>query len=117
MVKIVSRFGITLSNAKRRLDAIPNPRDQKKDPEHIMARLWAKENTRDSEVNFDGVPLDHILHECGPKCDPQKGHHSYSEPNEHDVRVASATVQWLATNCGRGFLHEFFRALKEANKI
>lgn len=88
------------------------------DPVVRMAQLWAEENVRQPNLNYGTIPLDFILHECNNKCIQytKEGtslgvqHHFTGEGfNEHDVRVVNATMRWLATMCGRGFLADFFR--------
>lgn len=110
MSKSISPVGKTMPNAQRRLI---EGRKLRFDPEAIMARLWAKENTRHG-MHFGRVPLDRILHECNDKCCSDR--HCYQKINDRDIRVASATVQWLATNCGQSLLFEFFKKVKEKNE-
>jgi len=89
----------------------------KKDPVDVMAELWEKSNARQSWLNHGIVPLDFITHGCNDKCVGTEGnyvqHHfpQDEEFNDRDVRVAAATVRWLATNVGRGFLYSFFKEI------
>lgn len=115
----VAPVGLTLPNRKRRLMSLPMIL-RKKDPEHIMMRLWAKANVRKRTTNFGLVPIDTILHTCNDDCGkgmclggtPACKH---LPPTEDEVRIVNATIQWLATNCGQAFLHEFFQEQKKLN--
>lgn len=115
----VAPVGLTLPNAKKRLVSIPKSM-RRKNPEHIMMKLWAKENVRDRTMNFGLVPIDGILHQCNEKCGEgvtlagTPGHH-YLVPNDNDVRIINATIQWLATNGGQAFLREFRQEVKHQN--
>lgn len=119
----VSPKGFTMPHATRRLVEIPE-KDKAKDPEQIMTGLWEKENTRDTHINFGRVPLDSILHECNSRCGEKlvtfssigEKHFYDGKLNERDIRVAAATVQWLATNCGRAFFQDFLIAYRAANE-
>jgi len=122
--KSVAPKGKTLPNSARRLDDL-DEHLRAKDAEHIITQLWEDENVRSGNMNFGLVPVDVILHECSEKCKSEKerllalvksGGHVYNpEPNERDVQVVAATIQWLATNVGRCFLHKFLREFEEAN--
>ena len=92
----------------------------KKDPEHIIMKLWAKENVRERLLSFGHVPIDAILHRCNDDCG--KGiclagtpacH--YLPPNEDEVKIINATIQWLATNGGHSFLLKFRQEVKRLN--
>lgn len=110
MSRSVAPVGKTMPNAQGRL---VEGRKLKLDPEAIMARLWARENTRD-RIDFSLIPLDVILHECNEKCASNCSNHHYTgKIDERDIRVASATVQWLATNCGRELLTRFFKKIAQ----
>jgi hypothetical protein len=85
-----------------------------------MMRLWAKENTRERSLNFGLVPIDSILHRCNDDCG--KGMNlggtpacKYLPPSEDEIRIVNATIQWLAANQGRAFLHKFAQELKRLN--
>lgn len=113
MSRFVAPVGKTMPTAQRRLI---EGRNLKLDPEAIMARLWAKENTRE-QIDFGIIPLDAILHECNEKCTEKRSncsnHHYTRELNERDIRVVSATIQWLATNCGQELLKRFFKEISQ----
>lgn len=116
----VAPIGLTLPHAKKRLDSLPE-KEEPKDPEHIMMKLWAEQNTRDSSLNFGLVPIDTILHRCTAKCSEGRTYagtppHEYFPPNEDELRVINATIQWVATNCGRAFLHKFQQKLKKLHQ-
>jgi hypothetical protein len=113
----VAPVGLTLPNKRKRLMSMPVAM-RKKDPEHIMMELWAKENTRERITNFGLVPIDGILHSCNDDCGkgisyggPPACHHL--PPNEEEVKIVNATIQWLATNCGRSFMHKFQQEVKK----
>lgn len=101
-------YGDTMSIARIRLGY-----DNKQDPERIMMTLWEKINTRQHYLNSGTVPLDDILHTCTEECKnvrpvlPFVPPHHYVPHDEYGVRVAAATVQWLATSCGREFYRQF----------
>ena len=116
----VAPVGLTLPNSAKRLSSLPK-KMCKKDPEHIMMRLWDKVNVRDLSLNFGKVPIDSILHICNDQCG--KGvstagppSHHYLPPTEEQVKIISATVQWLATNMGRNFLSEFSHEVNRLNE-
>jgi hypothetical protein len=116
----IAPVGLTLPHAKRRLKELPQEM-RRKDPEHIIMRLWAKENTRRFNLNFGKVPIDNILHKCTKKCGKRRTFagspsHDYVPPNVNEVRIINATIQWIATNCGRAFLHEFQQELKKLHQ-
>lgn len=116
----VAPFGQTLPKALKRLSELREER-KKKDAENIMMHLWDNKNTRCPTINFGLVPVDSILHRCDPECGKRESFAgtpacNYIAPNEDEVKIVNATIQWLATNCGRSFLHEFEQALKEAHK-
>jgi len=121
--KSVSPKGFTLPNAERRLNETPVEM-QAIDAEHIITKLWEEENTRQTYRGMGLVPLDTILHVCNEKCGLDgrpvfqfTGNHSYDgQLNERDVRVAAATIQWLATSVGRGFFHNFLLTLDQVTK-
>ena len=85
-----------------------------------MMKLWAKENTRERIINFGRVPIDAILHSCNENCGKGISFAGppacrYLPPNEDEVKIINATIQWLATNCGRDFLHKFQQEVKRLN--
>lgn len=112
--KSLSPIGLTMPIAEARLNM-----GGKDDPEGIVMKFWSEENTPHDGTNRGLVPLDHILHECTSECrehtDPlstRKEYHVFTRPlNKHDVKVAAATVQWLATNNGRSFLIKFLEQI------
>ena len=121
VARSLSPKGLTMPIAKKRLEEMKTEKDIAEDPEHIMMTLWAKENTRKSNVNFGTIPLDRILHVCTAKCKRGEDnavihHHFNSRLSAHERKIAAATAQWLATSRGRGLLHEFFRQLKERDE-
>ena len=73
------------------------------DPEWIIAGKWADANRQKHKE--DVVPVQQIAHQCTGKC--TGGKHSYQLPDQRDVRVISATVQWFATPEGREFYEQF----------
>ena len=103
-------FGLTTDIAARRLKRFSDtPED---DSEVVMAELWEEANIVSLSINKATAPIDHILHKCAGSCSEDGNTHYFSEDLEVEkVRVASATVQWLATNCGRAFLEEFFEVI------
>lgn len=106
--KSESPFGKTMSISRQRLEIPVRPGD----PETLMMRFWEKENVRVRWLNGGRIPLDLILHQCNEDCMPSDGIHHYTRVLEdRDVEVAAATVQWLATNCGREFLRRFFESI------
>jgi hypothetical protein len=116
----VAPVGLTLSRSLKRLLELPEDM-RKSDPEHIIMGLWAKENTRDASLSFGLVPIDNILHECNGDCGKARSYsggpsHHYVPPSEEQVKIINATIQWLATNCGRCFLNNFLRELKNLEK-
>ena len=101
--------------ALKRLQEIPEGAQRRDtDPEWIMVQLWEKVNIPDGSLNLGQVPLDTILHMCSGDCKPK--HHYVRPLNPDHVRVAAATVQWLATNVGRSFYQRFLDALEKARK-
>lgn len=113
----VTPVGRTLPHAKGRLYSLNEDR-RERDPEWIMMTLWDKKNVRRRGLNAGAVPVDAILHTCTRDCGKNMSvigsdRHEYVEPDPHDVEVICATVQWLATNCGRSFWGEFDQKLKE----
>ena len=118
----LSPKGLTEDIYRVRLDSLTDPTAVSKDAEHIIAQMWAKENTRDNNINLGGVPIDKILHRCNSKCkggaDHVEGGHAHyytGEFDEEEVKIAAATVQFLATNVGRGFYNEFLKCYEAAN--
>lgn len=109
----VAPVGRTLPKSKKRLTTIPKQM-RPDDPEHIMVRLWAKENIRERNIDFGFTPVDSILHRCNERC--SSGHHYYDAPKDEEVRIVSATIQWLATNCGRRFLGDFQKEMEKLNE-
>jgi hypothetical protein len=114
----VAPVGLTLPCSKARLESLPKGM-RAKDAQHIMMRLWAKENVRQHSISFGKTPVDAILHRCNDQCGVlcfggTPGHH-YIPPDENEVQVINATVQWLAGNQGRALLHKFFQELKRLN--
>jgi hypothetical protein len=113
MARSFSPVGKTMPISKERLKYKPSISPV--NPEKVIMRRWAKENTRRPHINCGGIPLDSILHECNPECDPDRGRHSYTGKfDDRDIRAAAAVVQWIATNCGRSFFHEFEREVERA---
>ena len=119
----LSPVGLTMPIALLRITGL-SENHKIKDTECIIAELWAKENTPKNFLNGGNVPLDDILHECTQRCKTRKTNdsprvgdaslHDFSQPlNEHDIRVAAATIQWAATPMGRVFYQRF---LDEWNK-
>ena len=99
-------FGLTTDIAARRLEQYSD------DPEVVMAKLWEEANVVYPSINMGIAPVDHILHKCVDSCSEDGNTHYFSDDLEVEkVRVASATVQWLATNCGRAFLEKFFEGI------
>ncbi len=108
---------------RARLDLITDPVMQQKDAEHIMAKCWEGENTREVNINLGKVPLDMILHRCNSRCkggvdyvDGNHVHHYSGVFKSEEVEIVAATVQFLATNVGRGFYRGFLNLLEEANR-
>ncbi len=96
-------LGDTLPNAKYRLNTAP----QDHDPEMIMMKLWEEENVRRYFLNGGRVPLEAIL--FLPR--------EVETIQSRDRQVVAATLQWLATNCGRSFLHEFQKRVKTSEDV
>jgi hypothetical protein len=119
--KSVAPFGLTLPHTQKRLDQISDKREKEKDPEHIIMKLWELQNTREISLNFGLVPIDSILHRCTVECGIRKSfvgtpNHEYTDPDENEIRIINATVQWFATSCGRAFLHKFQNELKNIHQ-
>jgi hypothetical protein len=111
----VAPVGRTLPHAKKRLMSLPKEM-RETDPEHIMMKLWAKENVRNKCRNFGLTPIDSILHRCNEQCEKRLSlsglpSHEYLPPNEDEVKIICATVQWFARNGGRDILRQFFKKL------
>ncbi|MFA6297257.1 MAG: hypothetical protein WC629_01710 [Candidatus Paceibacterota bacterium] len=119
--KSLSPVGLTMPVALKRLESLSS-KQKRKDAEAIMMLLWENENTRDP-LNGSMTPLDSILHECTEGCGKTRifsfgADKCVYKPslNERDVKVAAATIQWIATNCGRSFFEKFYRKFEEARK-
>jgi hypothetical protein len=111
--KSLSPFGATTTQERIRLENAPDPQ---KDPECVMMKLWERENTLESHAGI--VPLDLITHRCNDRCQRRYKngkrfvqHHFSGNIKVRDQRLVAATVQWLATNCGRSFLGRFFEEI------
>jgi len=106
----VSPLGKTMPIAAERLRVATL-----ENPERIIAVMWAEANTRENIRGYT-VPIDSILHECSSRCGTQ-GHYFehpkdlVSTPKDRDVRIIAATIQWIATNCGREFLGRFIEEI------
>ena len=91
------------------------------DPEKVIVRMWADENTPELGINLGMIPLDHITHRCNSGCIVRKGdsfvtHHFTGDISDHDVEVVAATLQWLGTNCGLSFLRTFKEKLVRSRR-
>ncbi|MBI1998938.1 MAG: hypothetical protein HYS73_01210 [Parcubacteria group bacterium] len=108
--KSLAPFGDTLPGSRRRLESVPGRFPN--DPEAIMMRLWEEENISRTGVNFGGTIVEAILclgEEIGD-------HAPRGKTSKHDRRVVAATIQWMATNCGRALFYEFERRLARAHQ-
>ena len=79
-------------------------------PERVYLDLWRAKNKRE----FGQTPLIEVI-----LCDPCDG--SPKLPPEditrRDAAVATAVVQWFATNCGRAFIWEAERRIEQEDKL
>ena len=81
--------------------------------ERIFFEEWCKENVRQSHLNHGFTTLEHIL-------DPSIESHRNSDsrrplpprPSQRDADVATTLIQWLGTNCGRGFIERCERRIE-----
>lgn len=91
----------------RSLDYHRVEHDRQHAPESMelaFAEEWEKENDERPGVNFGHGILQDLMFE-------RHGHMSQrcrEEITPRDARIVATVVQWLGTNCGRGFLHAVF---------
>lgn len=83
--------------------------------ERVYVEEWIKLNERKPAINYGFTTLEHILdpsveilrgkrQECWP---------SPPRPSQRDAEVATTLIQWLGTNCGKGFVDRCERRINE----
>lgn len=83
-----------------------HPDRMKNPPELIYVEAFRKECERSPGVNHGYGLLELLLQPEGEKLVPAVG--------QRDARVATTIIQWLGTNCGRGFVLECERKIESA---
>jgi hypothetical protein len=71
--------------------------------EDVYAREWDKQNAVHPWSNYGQCLLELILSRPGTP---------WGDLTQRDVTVAASVVQWLGTNCGRGFISECERMIE-----
>lgn len=86
-----------------------HPNRLKNIAELVYYELWEKENERRRGLNSGFTLIEHLLMPEGQKKpDPV---------SQHDMAVATTVIQWLGTNCGRGFVDAAEKEIKKRNAI
>lgn len=88
-------------------------------PERLITILWEHENK--PQPHLQGPRVARIIaHQCTSHCTGKPHHddgHKYRRLTVREVHLMSATVQWMATNCGRAFMHRFSKLLKDMDRL
>lgn len=77
-------------------------------PERIYYERWLKENKQVPGLNGGYGLLEHLL-------STKPG--IVAMVSDRDSVVAASVVQWLGTNCGRGFIYECEREISAAREL
>lgn len=74
-------------------------------PERVFLRKWRKENDNRAGINHGHGALELILSENSNEC---------AFPiTQRDASIAATVIQWLGTNCGRCFVEECQKIIKD----
>jgi len=87
-------------------------------PEKIFAEKWQKTNERRPGINGGFGTLEILMNDSRWTSGPlfMGDVQPWRPISQRDAVVAATVVQWFGTNCGRSFLWECERAVKELSE-
>lgn len=111
--KSICPVGLTFPLSAKRLEE----EDKYSWGEKLVAKLWAEQNIYNGHP-LAGPPLAAVLfHECTQECAKLgEGQHAYHMPSDEMLKAANATMQWLGTNVGQGFLDKVQHEIQEESR-
>lgn len=72
-------------------------------------KQWENENTKSHCLNLGSTRLGLLLNN-------ERLGNLRSKPTKRDYKVAATVIQWLGTNCGRAFLDDVQRRIRQLTK-